>query len=132
VILVCYLDDTPVILGSILAIICRECSYYSSRSVSHVTTGLKFVHDNVTVQVAVTVFRTITDFFYVVHMVLRFKTAYIRPSTRVFGRGELVTNPREIAIRYFKFDFWIDFVAVLPIPQVCINFSRSCFSFLGM
>lgn len=69
-------------------------------------------------QVAVTVFRTITDFFYVVHMVLRFRTAYVRPSTRVFGRGELVTNPRDIAKRYFKFDFWIDFAAVLPIPQV--------------
>jgi cyclic nucleotide gated channel len=70
--------------------------------------------------VAVTVIRTITDFFYVVHMVLRFQTAYVRPSTRVFGRGELVTNRKDIAIRYFKFDFWIDFVAVLPIPQVVI------------
>ncbi|KAG0585469.1 hypothetical protein M758_2G013700 [Ceratodon purpureus] len=71
-------------------------------------------------QVAVTVFRTITDFFYVVHMVLRFRTAYVRSSTRVFGRGELVTNPRDIAKRYFQFDFWIDFAAVLPIPQVVI------------
>ena len=72
-------------------------------------------------QVAVTVFRTITDFFYVVHMVLRFRTAYVRSSTRVFGRGELVTNPRDIAKRYFQFDFWIDFAAVLPIPQVSTN-----------
>ncbi|XP_024400828.1 protein CNGC15b [Physcomitrium patens] len=71
-------------------------------------------------QASVTVFRTISDFFYVVHMVLRFRTAFVRPSTRVFGRGELVTDPREIAIRYLKFDFWIDFVAVLPIPQVVI------------
>jgi cyclic nucleotide gated channel len=81
-----------------------------------------FDHSCITIsrqlQVAVTVFRTITDFFYVVHMVLRFKTAYIRPSTRVFGRGELVTNPKDIAKRYFQFDFWIDFAAVLPIPQV--------------
>lgn len=71
-------------------------------------------------QASVTVFRTISDFFYVVHMVLRFRTAFVRPSTRVFGRGELVTDPREIAIRYLKFDFWIDFVAVLPIPQVSL------------
>ncbi|KAG0568974.1 hypothetical protein M758_6G052600 [Ceratodon purpureus] len=70
--------------------------------------------------IAVTVFRTITDFFYVVHMFLRFRTAFIKPSTRFFGRGELVTDPRAIAARYFKFDFWIDFAAVLPIPQVVI------------
>lgn len=78
--------------------------------------------------IAVTVFRTITDFFYVVHMFLRFRTAFIQPSTRFFGRGELVTDPRAIAARYFKFDFWIDFVAVLPIPQVGIPCSDSEFA----
>lgn len=71
-------------------------------------------------QIAVTVFRTITDFFYVVHMGLRFWTGFIPPSTRVFGRGELVTDRMAIAKRYCKYDFWVDFVAVLPIPQVVI------------
>lgn len=86
-------------------------------------------------QIAVTVFRTITDFFYVVHMGLRFWTGFIPPSTRVFGRGELVTDRMAIAKRYCKYDFWVDFVAVLPIPQVDTsnqvwNFSISPFSFL--
>jgi hypothetical protein len=68
--------------------------------------------------VSVTVFRTITDLFYVVHMVLRFWTGYVRDSTGGLGRGEIVSDPRAIAKRYFKSDFWIDFAAVLPIPQV--------------
>lgn len=67
---------------------------------------------------SVTVFRTITDFFYVVHMFLQFKTAYVAPSSRVFGRGDLVTDLGKIARRYLKKDFWLDLVAVLPIPQV--------------
>jgi len=54
----------------------------------------------------------------VVHMFLRFRTAFIKPSTRFFGRGELVTNQKAIAARYLKMDFWIDFLAVLPVPQV--------------
>lgn len=71
-------------------------------------------------KIVVTVFRTLTDFFYVVHMFLRFRTAFIQPSTRFFGRGELVTNPKAIAARYLKLDFWIDLLAVLPVPQVVI------------
>ncbi|KAG0558680.1 hypothetical protein KC19_10G046300 [Ceratodon purpureus] len=69
---------------------------------------------------SVTVFRTITDFFYIVHMFLQFRTAYIAPSSRVFGRGELVTDPKKIAARYLRKDFWVDLVAVLPVPQFMI------------
>lgn len=67
---------------------------------------------------SVTVFRTITDFLYMIHMFLQFKTAYIAPSSRVFGRGDLVTDPKKIAIRYLRKDFWLDLLAVLPIPQL--------------
>lgn len=73
---------------------------------------------------SVTVFRTITDFFYIVHMCLQFRTAYIAPSSRVFGRGELVTDPKKIAARYLRKDFWVDLVAVLPVPQVGLCFSN--------
>ena len=69
-------------------------------------------------KVSVTVFRTTTDFIYMIHMFLRFRTAFTKPSTRVLGRGELVTDPYEIAVNYLRKDFWIDFVAVLPVPQV--------------
>ena len=71
-------------------------------------------------KVSVTVFRTTTDFIYMIHMFLRFRTAFTKPSTRVLGRGELVTDPYEIAVNYLRKDFWIDFVAVLPVPQVLI------------
>jgi len=71
---------------------------------------------------SVTVFRTMTDFFYMIHMFLQFRTAYIAPSSRVFGKGDLVTDPKKIAARYLRKDFWLDLIAVLPIPQVR-NFS---------
>ncbi|CAL5374665.1 unnamed protein product [Camellia sinensis] len=51
-----------------------------------------------------TTLRTIIDVFYLIHMALQFRTAYIAPSSRVFGRGELVIDPRQIAKRYLR---WI-------------------------
>lgn len=69
----------------------------------------------------VTIFRTMTDFLYMIHMFLQFRTAYIAPSSRVFGRGDLVTDPKKIAARYLRKDFWVDLVAVLPIPQVRLH-----------
>ncbi|XP_020261026.1 cyclic nucleotide-gated ion channel 18-like isoform X1 [Asparagus officinalis] len=70
--------------------------------------------------VTVTVFRTITDFFYLFHLVLKFHTAFVAPSSRVFGRGELVRDPYKIAMRYIRKDFIFDLVATLPIPQFVI------------
>ncbi|CAH9064957.1 unnamed protein product [Cuscuta europaea] len=70
--------------------------------------------------VAITYFRTLTDFFYVLHMLLKFRTAFVAPSSRVFGRGELVMDSTEIAMRYLKSDFIIDFAATLPLPQIVI------------
>lgn len=67
-----------------------------------------------------TVLRTITDIFYLMHMGLQFRTAFIAPSSRVFGRGELVIDPIQIAKRYLSKYFIIDFLAVLPLPQVVI------------
>ncbi|KAI5055853.1 hypothetical protein GOP47_0029374 [Adiantum capillus-veneris] len=71
-------------------------------------------------EVAVTSLRTITDTFYLFHMALQFRTAYVAPSSRVFGRGVLVVDSKLIAKRYLSRDFWLDLVAVLPIPQVVI------------
>ncbi|KAI5078325.1 hypothetical protein GOP47_0005996 [Adiantum capillus-veneris] len=71
-------------------------------------------------QVVITVLRSITDTFYLLHMALQFRTAYVAPASRVFGRGELVIDSRKIAKRYLLRDFWLDLVAVLPIPQVVI------------
>lgn len=65
-----------------------------------------------------TTLRTVIDVFYLIRMALQFRTAYIAPSSRVFGRGELVIVPAEIAKRYLKSYFIVDFLAVLPVPQV--------------
>ncbi|KAM1009448.1 hypothetical protein FF1_044885 [Malus domestica] len=70
--------------------------------------------------VVVTCFRTLTDLFYLLHMIIKFRTAYVNPSTRVFGRGDLVTDPHLIAIRYLKSDFIVDLAATLPVPQLVI------------
>lgn len=67
-----------------------------------------------------TTFRTIIDAFYLIHMALQFRTAYIAPSSRVFGRGELVIDPAQIAKRYLRWYFIIDFLAVLPLPQIVV------------
>lgn len=67
-----------------------------------------------------TTLRTVVDVFYLVHMALQFRTAYIKPSSRVFGRGELVIDPAQIAKRYMRRYFMIDFLAVLPLPQIVV------------
>ncbi|KAB2610259.1 cyclic nucleotide-gated ion channel 18-like [Pyrus ussuriensis x Pyrus communis] len=53
-------------------------------------------------------------------MIIKFRTAYVNPSTRVFGRGDLVMDPHLIAIRYLKSDFIVDLAATLPVPQLVI------------
>lgn len=73
-------------------------------------------------EVILTIIRTLGDAFYIIQIYIRFRTAYVAPSSRVFGRGELVIDPSKIASRYLKKGFWIDFVAALPLPQVLIWF----------
>ncbi|KAF8396560.1 hypothetical protein HHK36_018184 [Tetracentron sinense] len=67
-----------------------------------------------------TIIRSVADIFYMIQIFMRFRTAYIAPSSRVFGRGELVIDPSKISSRYLGKDFWIDLVAALPLPQVLI------------
>ncbi|KAJ7970873.1 Cyclic nucleotide-gated channel [Quillaja saponaria] len=68
----------------------------------------------------VTLARTFADLFYLMHMIIKFRTAFVSPTSRVFGRGELVTDAREIAMRYMKSDFVVDLAATLPLPQIVI------------
>ncbi|XP_020587926.1 cyclic nucleotide-gated ion channel 17-like [Phalaenopsis equestris] len=71
-------------------------------------------------KVAVTICRSIADTFYLLHIFFKFRTAFIAPNSRVFGRGELVMDPKQIAERYLKTDFLIDFLAALPLPQIVV------------
>lgn len=89
--------------------------------------------------IVVTCFRTLADMFYLLHMFIKLRTAYVSPSSRVFGRGELVMDPKKIARRYLRTDFFIDLIATLPLPQVhhpffflCIFLSRSRLILLQM
>ncbi|KAK8509674.1 hypothetical protein V6N13_093529 [Hibiscus sabdariffa] len=66
------------------------------------------------------VLRTFVDFFYIIHIVFQFCTAFIAPYTRVFGRGELIEDPWAIAKRYMRKNFFIDILAILPLPQVIV------------
>ncbi|XP_071723312.1 cyclic nucleotide-gated ion channel 18-like [Rutidosis leptorrhynchoides] len=70
--------------------------------------------------VVITFFRTVFDLFYLLHMLMKFRTAYVAPSSRVFGRGELVMDPSAITRRYLRTGFIIDLAATLPLPQILI------------
>ncbi|KAG5225108.1 cyclic nucleotide-regulated ion channel family protein [Salix suchowensis] len=72
--------------------------------------------------IIVTCFRTFADVFYMLHIVIKFRTAYVSPGSRFFMRGELVMDPELIARRYLKSDFFIDLIAALPLPQIVIWF----------
>ncbi|XP_027339209.1 cyclic nucleotide-gated ion channel 17 isoform X2 [Abrus precatorius] len=80
------------------------------------------VRSDLTLRIVVTFLRTIADIFYLLHLIIKLRTAYVAPSSRVFGRGELVMDPKKIARRYFRSDFFIDFIATLPLPQMVIWF----------
>ncbi|XP_078429086.1 cyclic nucleotide gated channel 1 [Wolffia australiana] len=70
--------------------------------------------------ITASVLRSFTDIFYIIHILFQFRTGYIAPSSRVFGRGVLVEDSYKIAQRYLSSYFIVDILAVLPIPQVII------------
>lgn len=69
-------------------------------------------------EIVLTIVRSVIDSFYLVHILVQFRTAYVAPSSRVFGRGELVIDSSKIASRYLRKDFLLDVLATLPLPQV--------------
>ncbi|XP_058003492.1 protein CNGC15b isoform X1 [Hevea brasiliensis] len=76
------------------------------------------IHVSTNLEVAFTVIRSLADVVYIFHIFVRFRMAYVAPSSRVIGRGELVVDPAKIASRYLDRDFWFDMLAAQPIPQV--------------
>ncbi|KAF8026978.1 hypothetical protein BT93_E0027 [Corymbia citriodora subsp. variegata] len=69
-------------------------------------------------KIAACLLRTVIDLFYIFHIVLQFRTGFIAPSSRVFGRGELIDDPSVVSRRYLSSYFFLDILAILPIPQV--------------
>ncbi|KAL5995441.1 hypothetical protein ACLOJK_025503 [Asimina triloba] len=52
--------------------------------------------------------RSMTDFIYLLHILLQFRLAYVNPESRVVGAGELVDHPKQIALRYLRGYFILD------------------------
>ncbi|KAK7285792.1 hypothetical protein RJT34_20573 [Clitoria ternatea] len=75
---------------------------------------------NETLQIIVSVLRTFFDLFYIVHIIFQFRTGFIPPSSRVFGRGELIDDPVAIMKRYITSYFIIDILSIIPLPQVIV------------
>ncbi|KAM7471323.1 hypothetical protein LguiA_009506 [Lonicera macranthoides] len=73
-----------------------------------------------TLATCITAWRLSVDIFSALHIAMKFRTAYVAPSSRVFGRGELVMDQRQIAMRYLRTDFVIDLAAALPLPEIVI------------
>ncbi|KAL7229935.1 hypothetical protein ACSBR2_008477 [Camellia fascicularis] len=71
-------------------------------------------------EITAIVLRFFTDIFYILHIIFQFRTGFIAPSSRVFGRGVLVKDAWAIAKRYLSSYLIIDIFAVLPLPQVVI------------
>ncbi|XP_028775185.1 protein CNGC15a [Neltuma alba] len=71
-------------------------------------------------EVSLTIIRSMVDAFYIFQIYVRFQTAYVAPSSRVFGRGELIIDPSRISSKYLQRDFWLDIMAAQPFPQVLI------------
>ncbi|XVF50377.1 hypothetical protein PTKIN_Ptkin04bG0094700 [Pterospermum kingtungense] len=70
---------------------------------------------------ALVVLRSMTDFIYLLNMLLQFRLAYIAPESRVVGAGELVDHPKKIAVNYLSGYFLFDLFVVLPLPQIMIS-----------
>ncbi|XP_030923900.1 protein CNGC15b-like [Quercus lobata] len=82
--------------------------------------GQGCVANGMTAQVVLTILRSVTDVLYLIQIIVRFHTAYVAPSSRVVGRGELVIDPSKIAMRYLRKGFIIDLMASLPLTQVLL------------
>ncbi|KAL3839663.1 hypothetical protein ACJIZ3_024254 [Penstemon smallii] len=75
---------------------------------------------SVPLETVLTLIRSLVDAFYFIQIYVQFRTAYIAPSSRVFGRGELVIDSSKIASRYLHNGFWLDLLSALPLPQLLI------------
>ncbi|KAK7279339.1 hypothetical protein RJT34_24388 [Clitoria ternatea] len=80
----------------------------------------KCIDMSTALEVSLTIIRSLVDAFYIVQIYFKFQTAYIAPSSRVSGRGELILDSSKIASKYMHRDFWLDLLAAQPLPQVLI------------
>ncbi|KAG8378650.1 hypothetical protein BUALT_Bualt07G0007400 [Buddleja alternifolia] len=75
---------------------------------------------NLPMTTTIVVLRSMSDFIYLLHMLLQFRLAYVAPESRVVGAGDLVDDPKTIAQHYLFGYFLIDLFIVLPLPQIIV------------
>ncbi|KAE8697677.1 putative cyclic nucleotide-gated ion channel 16 [Hibiscus syriacus] len=90
----------------------------------------KWNHIDLGLGIVVTFFRCVADLFFFVHITVKFRTAFVAPNSRVFGRGELVMDRKAIAIRYLKSSFIIDLAAALPLHSGMAAHANHTLSFI--
>ncbi|EXB62298.1 hypothetical protein L484_022186 [Morus notabilis] len=82
--------------------------------------GNKCIFINQPMTKTIVAFRSMTDFIYLLHMLLQFRLACVAPESRVVGAGEVVDEPKKIALNYLRGKFFVDLFLVLPLPQLII------------
>ncbi|KAE8661293.1 Aldehyde dehydrogenase 2B4 isoform 1 [Hibiscus syriacus] len=65
--------------------------------------GLACLASDAGMGVFITVLRSMVDLLYLINMLMKFRTGFIAPSSRVFGKGELVMDTRD----YPAFVIWV-------------------------
>ncbi|KAG6534137.1 hypothetical protein ZIOFF_008021 [Zingiber officinale] len=60
---------------------------------------------NWSLAIGIAVVRSVTDFIYLLHMILQFRVAYVAPESRVVGAGDLVYQPKKVALNYLRDTF---------------------------
>ncbi|XP_024641834.1 probable cyclic nucleotide-gated ion channel 20, chloroplastic isoform X1 [Medicago truncatula] len=66
------------------------------------------------------VIRSIIDIMCFLNILIQFRLAYTSPLFNVVGAGELVDNPKKIALNYLKNYFFFDLLAASPLPQIIL------------
>ncbi|CAN1856298.1 Putative cyclic nucleotide-gated ion channel 19 [Linum perenne] len=80
----------------------------------------KCIFINWPITTTIVVLRSVTDFVYLLNVLLQFRLAYVAPESRVVGAGELVDHPKKIAMNYIRGSFFVDLFILLPLPQIII------------
>jgi cyclic nucleotide gated channel, plant len=69
-------------------------------------------------EIIASILRFLMDIFYLLRIMFQFRTGFIARSSREIGLRVLVDDAPAIAKRYMSTYFLVDFLSVLPIPQV--------------
>ncbi|KAL8158189.1 hypothetical protein AgCh_002760 [Apium graveolens] len=62
--------------------------------------------------------RSVTNFIYLLRILIKFRLAYVAPEPGNPGFFNLVDHPKRIALKYLSGYFLVDFFVVLPLSQV--------------